>query len=48
MTILNNRHYDWKHIVDYQTFWILTFSSVVLGGGILALFAIFQNSPYAQ
>jgi hypothetical protein len=40
MTIrhLNNRHYDWKHIIDYETFWILTFSAVVLGSGILALF----------
>jgi hypothetical protein len=26
---LKKRRYDWKHIVDYETFWILTFSVVV-------------------
>jgi hypothetical protein len=50
MTIqqMNDRHYDWKHLVDYETFWILAFSTVVLGSGIFALLSIFQNSPYAQ
>jgi hypothetical protein len=49
MTIrhLNDRYYDWKHMIDYETFWILTFSAVVLGSGIFALFSISQNSPYA-
>jgi hypothetical protein len=42
---LNNRYYDWKDIIDYETFWILTFSAVVLGSGIFALFSISQNSP---
>ena len=42
---LNNRHYDWKDIVDYETFWIFTFSAVVLGSGIVALFSIFQSNP---
>ena len=47
MTIrnLNDRHYDWKEIVDYETFWILTFSAVVLGSGMFALFSISQNNP---
>jgi hypothetical protein len=46
MTIrhLNDRHYGWKQIVDYETFWILAFSAVVLGSGIFALFSISQNS----
>jgi hypothetical protein len=46
MTIhhLNKRHYDWKHIVDYETVWILTFSAVVLGSGIFALLSISQNN----
>jgi hypothetical protein len=46
MTIrhLNDRHYDWKHMIDYETFWILTFSAVVLGSGIFALFSIAQNN----
>jgi hypothetical protein len=49
MTIrhLNDRHYDWKHMIDYETFWILTFSAAVLGSGIFALFSISQNNPYA-
>jgi hypothetical protein len=49
MTIrhLNNRHYDWKHIIDYETFWILTFSAVVLGSGFFALLSISQNNPNA-
>jgi hypothetical protein len=27
---LRKRRYDWKDIVDYETFWILTFSAMVL------------------
>jgi hypothetical protein len=45
---LNNRHHDWMHIVDYETFWILAFSTVVLGSAIFALFSISQSGPYAQ
>jgi hypothetical protein len=41
---VNDRHYDWKHIVDYETIWILAFSAVVLGSGIFALFSISQNN----
>jgi hypothetical protein len=41
---LNDPHYDWKHIIDYETFWILTLSAVVLGSGIFALFSIAQNN----
>jgi hypothetical protein len=44
---LNDPHYDWKHIIDYETFWILTLSAVVLGSGIFALFSIAQNNPTA-
>ena len=42
MTIhhLKKRRDDWKRIVDYETFWILTFSAVVLSSGIFALFSI--------
>jgi hypothetical protein len=31
MTIhhLNKRNYNWKHIVDFETLWILTFSAAV-------------------
>jgi hypothetical protein len=48
MTIhhLNKWNYDWKHIVDYETFWLLTFSAVVLSSGIFALLSISQNHPY--
>ena len=46
MTIrhLHNRHYDWKHVIDYDTLWILMFSTVVLGSGIFALFSLSQNN----
>jgi hypothetical protein len=44
---LRKRHYDWKDIVDFETFWILTFSAIVLSSGIFALFSISQNHPYA-
>jgi hypothetical protein len=44
---LRKRRYDWKHIVDYETLWILTFSAVVLSSGIFALSSISQNHPYA-
>ena len=44
MTIrhLNNGH--WKEIIDYDTFWTLTFSVVVLGAWMFALFSILQNN----
>ena len=44
---LNDPHHDWKHIIDYETFWILTLSAVILGSGIFALFSIAQNNPTA-
>jgi hypothetical protein len=44
---LRKRRYHWKDIVDYETFWILTFSTAVLSSGIFALFSISQNHPYA-
>jgi hypothetical protein len=44
---LNKRRHDWKNIVDYETLWILTFSTVVLSSGIFASFSISQNHPYA-
>jgi hypothetical protein len=45
MTIrhLNNGH--WKEIIDYDTFWTLTFSVVVLGASMFGLFSILQNNP---
>jgi hypothetical protein len=44
---LKKRRYDWKHVVDYETLWVLTFSAVVLSSGIFALFSIYQNYSYA-
>jgi len=43
---INHRHHDWKHLVDYETFWVLAFTAVVIGSGIFALFSIAQNSPH--
>jgi hypothetical protein len=40
------RYDEWKHIIDYETFWILMFSTVVLSSGIFAFAAISQNQPY--
>jgi hypothetical protein len=47
MTIrhLNDRHYGWKHMIDYETFWILTFSAVVLGSAILHCFRFPRTTP---
>jgi hypothetical protein len=42
------RHDDWKHVVDYETLWILAFSTAVLGSGIFALLSIFASNPYPQ
>jgi hypothetical protein len=42
---LKKRRYDWKQALDYETLWILTFSTVVLSSGIFALFSI--SHPYA-
>ena len=44
---LNNWRYDWKHLVDYETLWILAFSAAVIGSGIFALFSMAQNNPQA-
>jgi presenilin-like A22 family membrane protease len=44
MTIHHLNKRDWKHIVDYETFWILSFSAVVLGSGIVALLSISLNN----
>jgi hypothetical protein len=44
---LKKRDYHWKHTVDYETLWLLTFSTVVLSSGIFALFSISQYHPYA-
>jgi cytochrome c biogenesis factor len=41
------RYDEWKHIIDYETFWILMFSTTVLSSGIFALAAISQNHPHA-
>ena len=49
MTIrpLNNPQRNWEHIIDYETLWILSFSTAVIGSGIFALFSIAQNGPNA-
>jgi hypothetical protein len=44
---LKKWRYEWKHVVDYETFWILTFSAAVLSSGVFALFSISQSHPYA-
>jgi hypothetical protein len=45
MTIRHLHHDDWRHIIDYETLWILTFSPIVLGSWLLALFSISQSNP---
>ena len=42
---LNNQHYDWKHVLDYETLWLLAFSAAVIGSGIFALLSIAHNNP---
>jgi hypothetical protein len=42
---LDNPHHDWKHLVDFETVWLLAFTAVVVGSGIVALFSIAQNNP---
>jgi hypothetical protein len=44
---LKKRRYILKHIVDYETIWILPFSATVLSSGIFALLSISQNHSYA-
>jgi hypothetical protein len=44
---LDNPHHNWKHLVDYETFWLLAFTAVVVGSGIVALLSIAQNNPQA-
>jgi len=41
---LDNQHHDWSHLVDYETFWVLAFTAVVIASGIFALFSIAQNN----
>jgi uncharacterized membrane protein len=43
----NHWHVDWKHLIDFETFWVLTFSTVVIGSGFVALLSIAQNTPNA-
>jgi hypothetical protein len=47
MTIRHLNKRDWKQIVDYETFWILSFSAVVLSSGFFALLTMSQNNPNA-
>ena len=47
MTIHHLNKQDWKHIIDYETFWILSFSAVVLSSGFFALLSISLNNPNA-
>jgi hypothetical protein len=42
---LNKHHHDWKHLVDYETLWLLAFTAAVIGSGIFALLSIAQNTP---
>jgi hypothetical protein len=42
---LKNQHYDWTHVLDFETLWILAFSAAVIGSGIFALLSMAQNSP---
>jgi hypothetical protein len=44
---LHQWHIDWKHLIDFQTFWVLAFAAVVVGSGFFALFSIAQNTPTA-
>jgi ABC-type Fe3+ transport system permease subunit len=44
---LNHQRHDWKHLLDYETLWILAFSAVVIGSGIFALFSMAQSNPHA-
>ena len=44
---LSNHHHDWKHLVDYETVWILVYSAAVVGSFKFALFSIAQHSPNA-
>jgi hypothetical protein len=41
------QRHDWEHVVDYETFWILTYSVVVISTAIFALSSIAQSHPYA-
>ena len=42
---INNHRYDWTHLFDFETVWILAFSAAVVGSGIFALFSMAQNNP---
>ena len=41
----NNVHHHWTHLVDYETLWVLVFSTVVVSSGIFGLLSIAQNNP---
>ena len=42
----NDVHHHWTHLVDYETLWVLVFSTVVVSSGIFGLFSIAQNNPH--
>jgi hypothetical protein len=44
MTIRHLKNGHWKEIIDYDTFWTLTFSVVVLGAWMFTLFSILQKN----
>ena len=41
----NDRHHDWKLVVDYETVWVLMYSAAIVGSLLFALFSIAQNRP---
>ena len=41
----NNVHHHWTYVVDYETLWVLVFSTVVVSSGIFGLLSIAQNNP---
>jgi hypothetical protein len=36
---------DWKHIIDYETLWVLAYSAAIVGSLLFALLSIAQNNP---
>jgi hypothetical protein len=45
MTASLTNHHHWKHLVDYETVWILAYSAAVVGSFMFALLTIAQNNP---
>jgi hypothetical protein len=41
---INYHPYEWKQLVDYETFWVLSFSVAVVGTGLFALYSIAQQA----